>query len=446
MTAYEVNFDGLVGPTHNYGGLSMGNVASMSHGGEASNPKAAALQGLQKMRALMKLGLKQGVLPPHERPFVPALRKMGFFTGTDADVIAQAAKTDLALLRNMSSAAAMWTANAATVSPSADTPDKRVHFTPANLTAMAHRSIEHPLTGRVLKTYFPEETGAFAHHDAVPVMGAMGDEGAANHGRMAASHGEPGAELFVYGRSAFERLGGWNFLPRQAGEASEAIARHHGVDDKAVYIRQSREAIEAGAFHNDVVSVANANVLLYHEKAFESPESDFDRIRRRGDDLGFEPIFVEVSEAEVPLSDAIRSYLFNSQLITLPDGRMALILPGEAETTTSTRTWVEQAIAGNSPIAEAHYFDLNQSMKNGGGPACLRLRVVLTDEELGKTHAPALLDEAKISALESWVEKHYRDRMTAADLADPALLTEVRTALDELSSLLDLGPIYDFQR
>lgn len=444
MKAREVNFDGLVGPTHNYGGLSMGNVASMSHGGNVSNPKAAALQGLQKMRALMKMGLSQGLLPPHERPFVPALKAMGF-EGSDEDIVTSAAKVAPSLLRNMSSAAAMWTANAATISPSADSLDGKVHFTPANLSAMTHRSIEHPFTGRVLEKYFPE--GArFAHHGAIPASGTMGDEGAANHGRMSREHGEKGVELFVYGRSAFERLGGWQFLPRQAKESFEGIARHHHVTENAVFIRQSREAIEAGAFHNDVVSVTNGHVLLYHEKAFEAHTEEFDQIRRFGNTLEFDPVFLEVSETAVPLRDAISSYLFNSQLITLPDGRMALILPGEAETTASTKAWVDEAISGNGPIAEAHYFDLNQSMKNGGGPACLRLRVVLTDEELTATHPPAILDEEKILALEAWVNKHYRDRLSADDLGDPRLLTEVRTALDELSSLLDIGSIYDFQR
>ena len=444
MTAREVNFDGLVGPTHNYGGLSMGNVASMSHGGEVSNPKAAALQGLNKMRALIGMGLTQGVLVPHERPFVPALKAHGF-RGTDEAIVEAAGKSAPGLLRNLSSAAAMWTANAATVSPSADTADGRVHFTPANLTAMTHRSIEHVFTGRVLKTYFPDES-CFAHHDAIPPSATMGDEGAANHGRMGASHGEKSAELFVYGRSAFERLGGWSFLPRQAFEASEGVARHHGVQGTSVFLRQSREAVEAGAFHNDVVSVTNGPALLYHEKAFEGADEGFERLRQLGAELGFDPVFIEVGDKDVPLKDAITSYLFNSQLLTLPDGRMALILPGEAETTASTKAWVDAAVAGNGPIAEAHYFDLHQSMRNGGGPACLRLRVVLTDEELSAAHAPVILTEEMIGRLEAWVEKHYRDRLSADDLGDPTLLREVRTALDELTGLLDLGPIYDFQR
>ena len=444
MTAREVNFDGLVGPTHNYGGLSLGNVASMTHGDQPSNPRAAALQGLAKMRALVRLGLTQGVLPPHERPHVPTLRRFGL-TGRDEAVVARAAKDAPALLRNCSSASNMWTANAGTVSPSADSADGRVHFTPANLAAMFHRSIEHAFTGRVLRTIFAGDR--FAHHDAVPGGGAMGDEGAANHTRLCADHGEPGLQLFTYGRSAFERLESVRFLPRQALEASEAVARMHALDPACtVYVRRSQEAVDAGAFHNDVVGVGNGTVLMYHEKAYTDASAMRDEVARKAEALRFEPIFLEVAEAEVPLLDAIRSYLFNSQLVTLPDGGTALILPTDAEETVTTKRWVDAAVAGNGPITEAHFLDVKQSMANGGGPACLRLRVVLTQEERAATLPGVILDEAKIDALEEWVRAHYRDRLLPGDLGDPALLGEVRAALDALTGLLGLGSVYDFQR
>lgn len=444
MTTAEVNFDGLVGPTHNYGGLSVGNVASMTSKDGTSNPKGAALQGLAKMRALHRMGLYQGVLPPHERPLVRPLRAMGFSAPSDAALIEKVAKADIRLLRNVSSASAMWTANAATVSPSADTADGKVHFTPANLAAMYHRALEHPQTSRLLRAIFPDPAH-FVHHQVIDGGGAMGDEGAANHGRFAASHGAPGLGLFVYGRSAFETLESWRFLPRQALEASQAITRQHGVRD-AVFLRQSRAAVEAGAFHNDVVGVTNGTALLYHEDAYEDQGASFDAIRQAGDRLGFEPQFIEVPRDQVPLGDAITSYLFNSQLVSLPDGGMALILPGEAEATASTADWVASAIAGNGPITHAHYFDLKQSMKNGGGPACLRLRVVLTAEERAGVLPGAILDDEKIDALEAWVKTHYRDALHPDDLADPDLLDEVRTGLDALTQLLGLGAIYDFQR
>jgi succinylarginine dihydrolase len=444
MTATEINFDGLVGPTHNYGGLSLGNVASMAHGDQISNPRAAALQGLAKMRTLLRMGLAQGVLPPHERPHVPTLRSYGL-TGTDEEVVARAAREAPALLRNAASASAMWTANAATVSPSADTRDGRVHLTPANLAAMFHRSIEHPFTGRTLRAVFAG--GRFAHHQALPGGGAMGDEGAANHTRLCADHGAPGIELFTYGRSAFERLEGARFLPRQAREASETVARLHGLDpDRTVYVRQSQAAVDAGAFHNDVVAVGNGQVLMFHEQAYDDPRAMEEALRRAGEPLGLEPIFLEVPTDEVSLEDAISSYLFNSQLVSLPRGGMALVLPTDAEENSRTKAWVDGQVAGNGPITEARFLDVKQSMQNGGGPACLRLRVVLTDAERAEVAPGCLLNEAKIDALEDWVKRRYRDRLSPDDLGDPQLLREVREALDELAGLLGLGALYEFQR
>lgn len=444
MSGLEINFDGLVGPTHNYGGLSLGNIASMGSGGDVSNPKAAALQGLAKMKTMVSLGLPQGFLPPHERPFVPALRRWGFL-GSDRDVVAKAATDAPILLRNASSASAMWTANAATVSPSPDTTDGRLHFTPANLSSMLHRSIEAPFTARVLATAF-SDGALFAHHAPVPGGGGMGDEGAANHGRLCDAHGSSGVELFVYGKSVFDNLDGWRFWPRQAEEASAAIIRTHGVAQNAVLLRQSREAVEAGAFHNDVVAVANGPVLLYHERAFADPAEPFDRVRALSEARGFDPVFLSVAESDVPLGDAISSYLFNSQLVTLPSGEMALILPGEAERNDRAKAWVDGVIAGNAPITAAHYLDLHQSMKNGGGPACLRLRVAVTETEQQAIHQGFLLDDEKIATLEAWVDRYYRDRMSSAELADPDLLIETREALDGLTTQLGMGSLYDFQR
>ncbi|MGV6800568.1 MAG: N-succinylarginine dihydrolase [bacterium] len=444
--ANEINFDGLPGPTHNYGGLSVGNLASTQNSGKISNPQAAALQGLEKMRLLQSLGLRQGILPPHERPFLPALRQFGF-SGTDEDIVALAGKVAPALLANTSSAAAMWTANAATVSPSADTNDTRVHFTPANLGSMYHRSLEPETTGRILKTIFSNKE-YFSHHAPVFYGGAMGDEGAANHGRFSNSHGEQGVELFVYGRSAFETLNkDYHFPPRQAMETSHAIATTHQLKGgSVVFTRQSMAAINAGAFHNDVVSVTNGNVLFYHEQAFDNKTQCLEMISTACARLDIEPHFIEVPSDKVSLQDAISSYLFNSQLVTLPEGGMALILPKDAESNPRTNLFVQSMLADNRPIHTAHFLDLKQSMRNGGGPACLRLRVVLTKEEQENISANCLVTDELIHQVETIVKKYYRDRLSPSDLADPSLLTESRTALDELSQLLQLGSIYDFQR
>ncbi len=444
MTAREYNFDGLVGPTHNYAGLAHGNLAAANNQGKVSNPRQAALQGLAKMRTLMAMGLPQGVLPPHDRPHVASLRKMGF-TGSDADVVRAAGAASPVLLANVSSASAMWTANAATVSPSADTLDGRVHFTPANLSSHLHRSIETEFTTRVLRTIFADEA-RFRVHDAVPFP-TFGDEGAANHCRLAAEHGSGGVELFVHAGSALTRDAGGRFRGRQAVEAWHVVATAHGLPRGGVVLaQQAQTAIDAGAFHNDVVAVSNGPVLFYHEAAFHQSDALIAQLSASCEARGFELHAIPVAASDMPLGEAISSYLFNSQIVTLPDGAMAFILPKEAEETPSAKRAVERVLADNGPVREAHFLDLRESMRNGGGPACLRLRVVLTDQEAASLSGGAVLDAAKVSALETIVQRRYRDALTPSELADPALLDESRTALDEFSAVLGLGSIYDFQR
>lgn len=441
--AVEANFDGLVGPTHNYAGLSWGNVASKSNVRSMSNPKEAALQGLAKMKRLADRGFVQGVLPPHERPHIPTLRALGF-TGSDRDVLSAAAKQSPSILAATSSASTMWTANAATVSPSADTSDHRVHFTPANLSAKFHRSIEHVVTGRALKSIFADDAW-FAHHPALPSVSQFGDEGAANHTRLCGGYGEPGVELFVYGQIAFnEQAPAPKLYPaRQTLEASQAIARLHGLKGShVVFAQQNPAAIDAGVFHNDVIAVGNGNALFYHELAFLDEETVLADIRSRL--TGAELEAVRVTSEQVPLEDAVASYLFNSQLLNTPDGMM-LAVPGECRENASVSRYLDELVEGAGPITSVEVFDVKQSMRNGGGPACLRLRVVLNDDELKAMHHGVLLTDALYERLTTWVEAHYREELSQDDLGDPMLLEEVRKALDELTGILGLGSIYDFQ-
>ena len=439
----EMNFDGLVGPSHNYAGLSHGNIASSKHKGKAANPRAAALQGLAKMRRLIDLGLPQAVLPPQERPYVPGLRALGF-TGKDGEVLESAFAHSPALVANYSSASSMWTANAATVTPGADSADGRVHFTPANLTAMPHRALEDAQTQRTLSMIFADQDH-FAVHMPLAHTPLLGDEGAANHNRLCGSHGEAGVEIFIYGRDALGPKTDLKFPGRQTLQASESVARLHGLRDaNAVFYPQSAKAINAGAFHNDVVCVSNETVLFFHENAFDNAAALQAEITAKA--TGFTPHFIMAPAKDVPLGDVISSYLFNSQLVTLPGGDMALILPTQAEETPSTKAFVDSVLAGDTPISQAHYLDLRQSMANGGGPACLRLRVVLDAAQRKAVHPGVVMDPAKIDALEDWVKTHYRDRLTIEDLGDAAFLTETRTALDALTQLLELPALYDFQR
>ncbi|MBK9000410.1 MAG: N-succinylarginine dihydrolase [Myxococcales bacterium] len=434
-------FDGLPGPTHSYAGLSPGNLAATEHAGQLGNPKAAALQGLAKMRLVRDLGIPQAVLPPQPRPDVRALRRLGF-TGTDAEVIARAASTDGArLLRLVSSASAMWTANAATVASSADCADGRVHLTVANLSSLFHRSLEAPATLRVLRSIFADER-RFVVHDPLPSGDLFADEGAANHIRLETSRGA--AHLFAWGRSALREAP----LPRrhparQTLEASQALARLHCLSDaQALFPQQDPLGIDAGAFHTDVLAVGLSGFLMLHERAFVNPEAVIDTLRER---LGAELVVALAREADVPLADAVSTYLFNSELCALAGGRMALVAPKEAESSAPARRFLDRLVAEPTPVDRVVFVDVNASMKNGGGPACLRLAVPLTDEERGAIRARVFLDEALERELSAWVEKHYRDRLALEDLADPSLHAEGLTALDELTSLLGLGSVYDFQ-
>lgn len=446
MSAHEVNFDGLVGPTHNYGGLSYGNVASQSNSQAVSSPKEAALQGLAKMKALMDMGFQQGVLAPQERPNVAALRSLGF-AGTDAQVIEKAAREAMPLLAACSSASSMWTANACTVSPSADTADGRVHFTAANLNCKFHRSIEHPTTSRVLGAMFADERH-FAHHAALPAVAQFGDEGAANHTRFCKGYGEAGVEFFVFGRSAFDsRFPAPSRYPaRQTLEASQAVARLHGLSEAGVvYAQQNPAVIDQGVFHNDVIAVGNGEVLFHHEDAFLDTDKVLAELHDKLGRVGGRFQAVCVPRAAVTVEDAVRSYLFNSQLLSRADGSMLLIVPEECRNNARVWSYLQTLTAEDGPIREVKVFDLKQSMQNGGGPACLRLRVALKDNELAAVNQGVILTPSLYDTLTAWVEKHYRDRLSESDLADPQLLTECRTALDELTQILKLGTVYPFQ-
>lgn len=445
--ASEINFDGLVGPTHHYAGLSFGNVASTRNAKLASQPKKAALQGLAKAARLRDLGLKQGLLPPLRRPRLDTLRALGF-TGSDTSVIERAFKSVPQLVSAAYSASSMWVANSATFTPSADASDHRAHFTVANLTSKFHRSLEPKQTAVNFRRIFGAEN--FVHHD--PVLLQFGDEGAANHMRLAPSHGARGLELFVYGGSVlqdslFQKPK--KFPARQSIEAANAITTTHELAPLgALFLQQNPDAIDAGVFHNDVVAVANENVLFLHERAYLDQQPALQRIRQAWETLpgaaGTDLVFIEVAESEVSLEEAIRSYLFNSQLVTLvgPSGNakgMALICPEECRESESVRRVIDRVIADpKNPISEVHYFDVRESMQNGGGPACLRLRVSLTPDEEAGVHPGVWLTAERETKLAAWISKHYRDRLSFDDLRDAKLFLEVNAAMDELETILSM--------
>ena len=396
------------------------------------------------MKRLADLGIAQAVLPPHDRPQIATLRRLGF-RGTPAEVLASAAALDPEALAACSSASAMWAANAATVSPSADTGDGRLHCTIANLVSQFHRSLEPPTTETVFRRLFADES-KFAIHAPLPATGQWSDEGAANHTRLCAAFDSPGVEIFVYGRD--DRAGAplpRRFPARQSRAASEAIARLHQLDPRrTLFIQQSADAIDAGVFHNDVICVGHRDVLLYHEAAF--PQAEADRIaeafaRVTGKSLHL----LRVTAAELPLATAVETYLFNSQLVSIANDRMLLVAPAECQKNPAARAIIDRLISGENPIDSAIYVDVRQSMQNGGGPACLRLRAVLTEAQRQAVSGRVFMDDALFGELTAWIERNYRDELRSEDLADPALLAESRKALNELTSILQVGAVYSFQ-
>ena len=412
----EINFDGIVGPSHNYAGLSLGNLASTRNFGKTSRPRDAALQGLAKMRANLQRGLAQGWLMPQHRPDMAWLSALG--------TTVEAAESQLRA--NALSASSMWAANAATVSPAPDCADGRCHLTAANLVTMPHRSHEWQETLAQLRLAFAD-SAHFAVH--APVPPPFGDEGAANHMRLCAGHGSPGIEVFVYGET------GGPFPARQHRQASEAVARLHGLDPaRTLFVLQSEAAIAAGAFHNDVVAVANERVLFAHELAF----ADKDRLYADWREALPEVEIVEVPASLVSLDDAITSYLFNAQLVSLPSGEQALVLPGEAQDNAAVWAWLEAHVAGNGPVRHLFVHDLRESMANGGGPACLRLRVVADPATVDPRF---LADADRLGRVEALVAKLWPEEIAVADLNSPALWEDclrARTALLEELGIVSL--------
>lgn len=449
MTAQSVEFhiNSLVGTTHHYGGLSLGNIASMNHQSTPSSPKKAALEGLDKIQLMASLGIPQIILPPHERPHFLTLRTLGF-TGPNRLIPEQVYRVHPTLLSCYSSSSFMWTANAAVMTPSIDSLNNKVHITPANLGSKTHRSIETATTSRLLKTVFSDPL-YFHLHSPLPYSSHFNDEGAANHIRFCKKHGEPGVHLFVHGKSAFQQRDSTQFPARQTLEAHQAIARKHQLGKESlVFAQQSSEAIDAGVFHNDVISLGTQNLFIYHEKAFEDTERVIHELVEKVKKTSECPMhLIKVEESQISLKTAVSTYLFNSECIQLPDGAYALIAPIECQRSPLASRYLESLLKDlENPLRDLHYVNLQQSMYNGGGPACLRLRVVLTEKEYNQMDPRFIFTEKLDKRLREWVEAHYRDRLELKDLADPQLVDEGHAALNELTRILDLGSFYDFQK
>ena len=436
----EINFDGLIGPTHNYSGLSEGNIASFNNSKKTSSPLNAALQGLEKMKLLIDLGIPQGIFLPHERPNLNFLRSHGFL-GSDTDIVASAAKNSNLLLNQSYSASSMWAANAATFSPSIDSQDSIAHITPANLFSMPHRRIEAEFTYQQLNIIF--NRSHFKIHKPINPSDLMGDEGAANHLRITNHHLDKGIQIFVYGRDSSQEIS--NVVARQSKAASEYIANSHKLDmEQTFFLKQNIKAINSGSFHNDIVSLSTENVFIFHEEAFNDSKNEIQKIRNAFK-VEDECFFIEILKNDIPLDILVNSYLLNSQLVRNPSGDMTFIMPFEVKNYSECTEWLAR-IKENSPIKDFKYIDIKQSMMNGGGPACLRFKIVVNENEFNNINPNFLLTPALIKKLESLIKNSYRDALEIRDLADPELINESYTILDNLTQIFKTGSIYNFQK
>ena len=435
---HEWQFDGVVGPTHNYAGLAYGNVAAISNAGAVSNPKLAALQGLEKMKFVRDLGVKQSVLLPHYRPVIPVLKQVGF-EGEPVKALEQAAASAPSLFASLYSSAFMWAANAATITPSVDTQDGKLHLTPANLISNFHRSLESAFTTKLFRRIF-KDSHKFKVHDSLPQSILFSDEGAANHMLAANGHGERGLHVFVYGAGGSSALSPQKYPARQQRAAFEAIARNHRIRaDQCCFIQQNPEAIDAGVFHNDVIAMNTTRLMIAHEHAF----TPYDAVQKTltAFDPGFS--YIQITDRELTVEEAVKTYFFNSQLLDRGDGNYILIAPSECEAHPRARALFDTLSGSNGPLKAVHYHDVRESMRNGGGPACLRLRVVMTEEEAAAIHPGVILTDALYERLSAWVKQHYRDRLTFDDLRDPHFIDELNEAYAALEEIVNMPGLYD---
>jgi succinylarginine dihydrolase len=448
-----MNIDAVVGPTHHFGGLGVGNLASQQHRSQASNPRWAALAGLEKAELVAQLGVPQFFWLPPVRPRWDLLAQVGF-DGPPQDSIVQALEEAPEILSAAFSSSFMWAANAATVTPKIDAADNRDHITPANLISSWHRSSEAQERSDDLGRMATDLVDCKVH-PPLPAVFPLRDEGAANHMRLCDQRFEHGVNIFVYGSEGTsrrssdphiatmdaERAGGSvtssRFLPRHTRAASRAIARMHRLNpDATFFLQQHPKAIDAGAFHNDVIATSHQSLLIHHQWAFQDAGDELLRIedvflRRTGVPLKR----IEVMENELSLNEAVESYFFNSQLLSVADGSasadgcMVLICPRQCQQIVRARKLIERLIAEPAiPIDAVHYVDVGESMANGGGPACLRLRWCLETGAAERLDRRFRVNSQNLDRLRSVIETEYPERCELTDFANPAFLEQAQLA------------------
>lgn len=414
----ELNIDGLIGPTHHFGGLGVGNKASEESQHQASNPRAAALEGLHKMQLVSSLGITQLYLPPPARPAWGWLENLGF-TGDRREILARCAEASPILLSAAYSSAFMWTANAATMSAATDTMDACTHLKVANLSANLHRSIESEERYQQLRSLFAN-VPRVSVQPALLGCAPLRDEGAANVMRLCSPSGSEGCYVFVYGSDD-----GPNDLqqarrrpPRQCMLASQLVAQSLQIaSDRCIFVQQTPEAIDAGVFHNDVIATSHENLLLYHEQAFVDGVAFINQLHEQFSKRTNESLLaIQIQASELSLAEAVSTYLFNSQIVTQSDGSWRMICPSACQVSESVQSFLARLQRAVPRLKQIDYVHLQQSMANGGGPACLRLRVILDEEQIRQLPKSSIVTEDAAHRLQSIIESEYPTHVTMSDL------------------------------
>jgi len=468
----EVQFDGIIGPTHHFGGLGVGNVASLASRAKESYPRAAALEGAAKMDLVASLGIPQFFLPPLVRPNWDFLVRCGlidskqrFDRAKQVEALRRCAEESPMLLSAAYSSSFMWTANAGTFCPGTDASDGVSRLVLANLSSSLHRGMEAVERYQQFSDLFRgcEKVQVCL---PIPAVDPLRDEGAANHMRFAAPHAMQsslGLHVFVHGIShhgishhgasnlpevrhgggAVDGAGtvsslGNSFRSRQSSLASHAVSNFMRLPvGQRIYALQSRKAIDAGVFHNDVIATSNRNLFLYHADAFENGDRIVDEILASYEKLFGEPIYsIRINADSIPLNEAVQTYLFNSQIVSLPNGGMHMVCPAHCEQSSAVReligSWVRDA---RNPICGVNYVHLNESMANGGGPACLRLRMDWPTGWLTGSSMPSLAkyrwDDGASQKIKDWIARFYPERLVFEDFQRIDFADHVASAVRE---------------
>ena len=417
MTPHYCCIDTIIGPTYHYGGLALGNTHSLDHKHVVANPKKAALQGLSKMKLLRDHGISQYVLPAYVRDYKGLVQGYYNNQGDFEDNLKRLYDENLDIFSSFFSASSAWLANAWTMTPSIDSSDGRYHVSPASLNACFHRQLDVKQTIAILTNRLCSKTYITCHHPS-PFF----DEGAANMIRLSA--GGKGLYLFVSGSSDTKR-----FKSRHDKRSWQRLVSQHQLDpDYVIYLTQHPDAIDAGVFHNDVISFGVDDLLVVHENAFVDQPNYCDTILERyfscfGTDL----TLIQIPDSILPLKDAVNSYFFNSQLVRKDDNRYLLLVPSRCKGLPVMDYFVSIVAKKWESQLEIMVCDVEESIKNGGGPACLRNSMDVYDD-------PKLIfDDRYLFTLEKYddfvrlVNQYYPSSLELNDFLSVSFLNDLDT-------------------